>query len=67
MSPFSLLFDTNFISLDPNTYYIPKTKTVNNVSEFIHSNLITMFYYSICKHKSLLHKYLMCFSEFCTL
>ena len=43
-----LLFHTQFISLDPNTYYISMTlgtnyraKTGNNVNEYTHLNWIT--------------------------
>ena len=40
--------------------------TGNNVSEFMHSNWITLSYYSSPKHKSLIPKYLIHFSHFCT-
>ena len=57
---FGLFFDTNFISLDPNTYYIPLTLCPNyrvkDVSEFTHSNWITLSCYSSPKHKSLFHR-----------
>ena len=43
-----------------------RAKTGNNVSEFMHSNWIMLSYYSSLKHKSLLPKYLIHFSHFCT-
>ena len=42
---------------------IHEYKTGNNISEFTHSNWITLSYYSGPTHKSLLSK---CFSHFCT-
>ena len=39
-------------------------KTGNDAIEFIHSNWITLSYYSSNKHKSLLHRYLMHLSDF---
>ena len=49
--------------------YVANTepKIGNNVSEFMHSDWITQSYYSIPKHKSPLHRYLINFSDFCTL
>ena len=41
-----------------------RAKTGNNVSKFMHS--IMLSYYSIPKHKSLILKYLIHFSHFCT-
>ena len=41
-------------------------KTGNDVSEFTHSNWITLSYYSSPKHKSLIPKYLIHFFHFCT-
>ena len=43
---------------------ITEQKTGNNVSEFTESNWITLSYYSSPKHKSVLHGYLMYFSDF---
>ena len=41
-------------------------KTGNDVSEFKHSNWITLSYHSSPIHKSLIPKYLIHFSHFCT-
>ena len=41
-------------------------KTGNDVSEFTHSSWITWSYHSSPKHKSLIPKYLIHFSYFCT-
>ena len=56
-----------------NMYHIQVTigmhyrgKTGNDVSEFMHSNWTTLSYYSSPKHKSLIPKYLIHFSHFCT-
>ena len=43
-----------------------RTKTGNNVSEFTHLNWITLSYYSHRKHKSLITRYLIHFSDFHT-
>ena len=45
---------------------IHEYKTGNNVSDFMHSNWITLSYYSSPKHKSLIPKYVIHFSHFCT-
>ena len=45
---------------------IHEYKTGNDVSEFTHSNWITLSYYSSPKHKSLIPKYSIHFSHFCT-
>ena len=57
--------NTSYISLTPCTNY--RAKTDNNVSVFTHSNWITQSYYSSPKYKSPLHRYLIHFSDFCTL
>ena len=44
---------------------IHEYKTGNDVSEFTHSNWITLSYYSSPKHKSVIPKYLIPFSHFC--
>ena len=69
---FDYFFNTCFISLDPNMYYISLTlctkyriKTRNNINEFTQSNWITLSYYSSPKHKSLLPRYLIHFYNFC--
>ena len=41
-------------------------KPGNDVSEFMHLNCITQSYYSSPQHKSLIHKYSIHFSHFCT-
>ena len=45
---------------------IHKYMTGNNVSEFTHSNWITLSYYPSPKHKSLISEYSTHFSHFCT-
>ena len=44
-------------------YTIHEYKTGNNISEFMHSNWITLSYYSGLTHMSLIPK---CFTHFCT-
>ena len=45
---------------------IHEYKTGNDVSEFTHSNWITLSYYSSPTHKSLIPKYSIHFFHFCT-
>ena len=45
---------------------IHEYNTGNDVSKFMHLNRITLSYYSSPKHKSLIPKYLIHFSHFCT-
>ena len=62
------------LTLIPNTHIvfsltrcsIHEYKTGNDVSEFTHSNWIILSYYSSPKHKSLIPKYLIHSSHFCT-
>ena len=52
------------ISTD-SMHTIHEYKTGNDVSEFTHSNWITLSYYSSPKHKNLIPKYSIHFSHFC--
>ena len=54
------------ISMTLHPIYEYRAKTGNNVSEFTHLFWIMPSYYSSPKHKSLLPKYLIHFSYFCT-
>ena len=59
--------DSKYVSPSIDSLYeILSQDNGNNISEFMQSNCIMVSYYSSPKHKSLIPKYLIHFSHFCT-